>query len=78
MLSEFYVTCIASDGYKAVFSLNELSNTVVGDSVLIFTEEADINAQQVPERITLLSAADSATGRRYIKGLQKIIIECIN
>jgi hypothetical protein len=77
LLSEFYVTCIASDGYKVVFSWNELFNTVVGDSVLIVIEEADINAQQVPERITLLSAADRATGRRYIKGLQKIIIERI-
>ncbi|TAH06054.1 MAG: hypothetical protein EAZ16_00640 [Sphingobacteriales bacterium] len=75
--SEFYVTYIASDGYKVVFCWNELYNTVVGNSVLIVTEEANINAQQLPEHITLLSTADNAAGRRYIKGLQEIIIERI-
>src|SRR5687767_783125 len=35
VLSEYYFTCIASDGYRVVYSWNELFNTVVGNSVYI-------------------------------------------
>ena len=37
--SEFYFTCIASDGYRVVFSWNEIFNTELGNKILVITEE---------------------------------------
>jgi uncharacterized protein YbaA (DUF1428 family) len=78
LLSEFYITCIASDNYKVVFSWNELFNSNVGDSVVIIIEADGKKAEQLPDRIAILSVSDHITGRRYIKGLQKIIVERVN
>ena len=75
LLSEYYITCIASDNYKVVISWIELYNSVVGESIIIITEADVKTANQLEDRIALLSAADKATGRRYVKGLQKIIID---
>jgi len=74
LLSEFYITCIASDNYKVVFSWNELYYSAVGEQVMIITESNGQTGNQMADRIALLSASDRATGRRYIKGLQKIVI----
>jgi hypothetical protein len=75
LLSEYYITCIASDNYKVFISWNEPYNSVVGESFTIVTEADGKTANQLEDRIALLSAADKATGRRYVKGLQKIIID---
>jgi hypothetical protein len=77
-LSEFYITCIASDGYKVVFSWNEIFNTDTGDTVYIITEKEELKIAEMPERILLISTKDFKTGRRYVKGLQKIVIERAN
>lgn len=74
LLSEYYITCHASDGYKVVYSWNELFNTDIGERILIITEADNKKAEQLTDRIALLSASDHATGRRYVKGLQKIVI----
>src|SRR5690606_37019505 len=37
VLSEYYIVCVATDGYKVVFSWNELFNTPIGDAVLVVT-----------------------------------------
>jgi len=75
LLSEYYITCIASDNYKVVISWNELYNSIVGESIMIITEADGKTAGQLEDRIALLSAADKATGRRYVKGLQKIVVD---
>lgn len=75
LLSEVYITCIASDNYKVVFSWNEVYNSAIGEKVMILTEANGKKGNQIPDRIVLLSAADRATGRRYVEGLQKIMIE---
>ncbi len=74
-LSEFYFTCISADGYKVVFSWNEIFNTEVGNHILIVTEAGGIKGEMMPDRMLLLSAEDIATGRRYMKGVEKIIVE---
>lgn len=74
-LSEVYITCIATDGYKVVFSWNELYNTSVGDEVLVLTESDGKKGLAMESRMALLSAADAATGRRYVKGLQRVVVE---
>ena len=75
VLNEYYLVCIASDNYKVVFSWNEIFNSDVGKSVYIITGQDGNWAYVLDNRIALVSAKDQMTGRRYVKGLQKIIIE---
>lgn len=75
VFSEFYFTCIASDGYKVIFSWNELFNTDTGNNVLIITEEEGKNAGSVNDHIAIISPTDKATGRRYVQNLQAIKVE---
>jgi hypothetical protein len=71
-LNEFYFVCIASDGYKVVFSWNEIYNTDVGNQLYIVTEMEGKKLTDLEQRILLLSSGDLKSGRRYIKALQKI------
>jgi len=75
VLSEYYFVCIASDNYKVVFSWNEIFNSPTGKSVYIITSQDGKPAATLDDRIALVSSKDEMTGRRYVKGLQKIIIE---
>ena len=75
VLSEYYFVCIASDNYKAVFSWNEIFNNDLGRSVYILNGNDGKPATALDNRIALISQHDLTTGRRYVKGLQKIIIE---
>ncbi len=74
-LNEFYFVCIASDNYKVVFSWNELFNNPLGDQVYIITELDGKKITEMPDRILLATLSDHQTGRRYIKGLQKIEVK---
>lgn len=74
VLSEYYIVCIAADGYKVIFSWNELFNTSVGDSVLIVTDIKEVTDGEQENNLALLSAQDIATGRRYVKQLETIKI----
>lgn len=74
VLSEYYFTCIASDGYKVVFSWNELFNTATGNTVYIVTAKDHKSMDTLDESILLISTADVHTGRRYVKNLQSIIV----
>lgn len=75
LLSEYYLVCIASDNYKVVFSWNEIFNSPAGNSVYIITGQDGKPASGLDNRIALISPKDEMTGRRYVKGLQKIIVE---
>ena len=75
VLSEYYIVCIASDNYKVVFSWNEIFNSNTGNSVYILTAQDGKPASALDNRIALVSPKDQMTGRRYVKGLQKIVIE---
>lgn len=75
VLSEFYFVLIASDGYKAVVSWNELNNSEAGDSFFIVTELKGKKLKEMEHRIVCIAAADQKTGRRYIKGLAKIEVK---
>lgn len=74
VLSEYYVVCVAEDGYKVVFSWNEIFNTSVGDSVLIIPEIEG----RPKDGISTLSPTDFATGRRYVKMLKTIQLKKID
>jgi hypothetical protein len=74
-LSTFYLVCTAEDGYKAVYSWNELFNTEAGDRVMLITSENGASTSGAKEGITLITPGDRATGRRYVKNLSEIVIK---
>ncbi|MBZ4191342.1 molybdopterin-binding protein [Niabella sp. 3A5MI-3] len=76
-LSRYYIVCVASDGYSVVFSWNELFNTATGDQVLLIIRHDGQDPERLNDRIALISPSDRASGRRYVKGLKKIIIKHI-
>jgi len=75
VLSEFFIVCIADDGYKVVFSWNEIFNSPTGDHALILTEVDGLPTINQKEGIILVTPTDKATGRRYVKNLSTISIQ---
>ena len=71
-LSEYYFVLIASDGYKVVYSWNEIFNTSVGDSIFVLTKMDGMGLEAMQNRISTLATTDFRTGRRYTKGLARI------
>jgi hypothetical protein len=65
------VTVVAEsrDGYRALFSWNELFNTSVGEGVLVAWPDG-----QPRGPIALLSLHDRATGPRYVQGLAAVTL----
>jgi len=74
LYSQFYFTCVGADGYKVVYSWNELFNTPVGDNVYILMEKNGVKADKLPESLQMTSMLDIKTGRRYLHNLDKIIV----
>lgn len=74
-LSRFYLVCEGIDGYKVVYSWNEIYNTAIGDQVYIITEKNGLAIDKMPESIQMTSSSDFKTGRRYLHNLNKITIE---
>ena len=74
VLSEYYFVFIASDGYKVVYSWNELFNTATGDAVYVITEKNGKAATEMDDSILVVSVKDFKTGRRNIKGLSTISV----
>jgi hypothetical protein len=72
--SQFYFTCIGADGYKVVYSWNELFNTQIGDHVYILMEKNGVKADKLPESLQMASMLDLKTGRRYLHNLDKIVV----
>lgn len=74
LLSEYYFVCQASDGYKVVYSWNELFNTAIGNTVYLVTSKEDNPAPRFDESILMISTQDLRTGRRYLKNLKTIYV----
>ena len=72
VLSEYYFVFTASDGYKVVYSWNELFNTSVGESVYLITEKNGKTITAMDDSMLVVSTKDFKTGRRNIKGLTSI------
>ena len=77
-LSEYFITCIATDGYKVVFSWNEVFNSTVGDKLIVITESDGKPSTGSTHRIAIISPADHATGRRYVHSVQKIVVDRVH
>ncbi len=65
----------ATDGYKVVFSWNEIYNAEAGNNFFILTEMDGKRIEKMDQRILFISIADFQTGRRFIKGLEKIAVK---
>jgi hypothetical protein len=74
LYSEYYFVCKAADGYKAVFSWNELFNTATGNTVYIVTEKEQKNMTDDEDLILMISTQDLRTGRRFVKNLETIYV----
>jgi len=72
LFSEYYYVCTAADGYKVVYSWNELFNSAVGNSVYIVLEKDQKDLEGSEDSILMISTQDTRTGRRYVKNLQTI------
>lgn len=73
-LSMFYLVCIAEDGYKVVYSWNEIFNSTAEKQAMLITGSSPVSAEESKDGITLITPGDKATGRRYVKNLSGIII----
>jgi hypothetical protein len=67
-LSEFYLVFTACDGYKVVYSWNEIFNSATGNSIYIVKEKDGTN-------LSSITPSDIATGRRYVQSLASITIK---
>lgn len=73
-LSEFYFVFQACDGYKIVYSWNEIFNTETGNHIFWVTEKNGSRGKDLKEKMLTITPTDFKTGRRYIKGLSSITI----
>ncbi|NNU33312.1 molybdopterin-binding protein [Mucilaginibacter sp. S1162] len=74
LLSTLYFVFVAADGYKVVYSSNELYNTEVGNHVYILMEKNGVKTSAMKESLQMTSMMDLKTGRRYLHNLDKIIV----
>ena len=74
-LNKLYFVLTATDGFKAVFSFNEIYNSILGDKIIIITEADGVKLEAMSDRILFVSAGDINTGRRHIKCLEKIEVK---
>ena len=73
-LSEYYIVCSATDGYRVVFSWNELFNTKNGNNVMVLINFDTNPIKPQKGNIAIIAPNDEATGRRFLKALNKITI----
>lgn len=73
-LNQYYFLFIASDGYKVVFSFNEIYNTEVGNNLYIVTEIEKKQLAAMPNRILMITMKDIKSGSRNVKWLSKIVV----
>ncbi len=74
LFSTYYFVLEASDGYKVVYSWNELFNTPVGEKIFLVTAKDGKTIRSLDDRIQVISQADQRTGRRALKGLAFITV----
>jgi hypothetical protein len=75
--SECYFVMEATDGYRVVFSWNEIFNTEVGHQLWLVVGANGKQWHELPDRMLLLCTADDNTGRRHVKALSRIVVKWI-
>lgn len=74
MLNQYYFLFVAKDGYKMVFSFNEIYNTEIGKNLYIVTEIEGKPIDTMESSIMVLTTKDIRGGSRNMKWLSKIIV----
>jgi hypothetical protein len=74
LLGQYYFLFEASDGYKIVFSFNEVYNTEIGNNLYIVTEIDGKDASETTNKVLLLSTKDIKGGSRNVRWLSKILV----
>lgn len=74
VFSEYVFICTAVDGYKVVYSWNELFNSAVGNSVYLVTEKDHKPMEEQEEHLLMISSHDTYTSRRFLKNLKSITV----
>ena len=74
---KMFLVASADDGYKVVFSWQEIFNSPVGGGVLILFEKDGKPLDQERKRVDLISAQDIFMGSRYVKGLTNIEVAMV-
>ena len=69
---KMFLIASADDGYKVVFSWQEVFNTPVGGGILILLEKEGKPLDPERKRVDLISTEDYFMGSRYVKGLTNI------
>lgn len=73
--SEYYFIFEAADGYKVVYSWNELFNSETGNHVFLITSVDGKNSSEMDDSILTLCTTDKKTGRRHVKFLKTITVQ---
>lgn len=68
------MTVTAGDGYRVVFSWQEIFNSPIGEGVMLLIEKNGKPLCAGHGRPDLISSQDYFTGSRYVKGVEKIEI----
>ncbi len=71
-LKKIIIIASASDGYKAVFSWNELFNSPLGEGVIVFFERNGAPLDDSEGRLAMVSMQDTRAGPRHVRWLQGI------
>lgn len=74
MLNQYYFLFVAADGYKVVFSFNEIYNTDIGKNLFLIVETDGKSAEASDQKIQMLSIKDIKAGARNVKWLSKIVV----
>jgi hypothetical protein len=69
---KMYIVASAPDGYKVVFSWQEIFNSPMGEGIMILTEKDGESFCEKNSELELISAQDYFTGSRIVKGLDNI------
>jgi len=69
---KMFIVVSAHDGYKTVFSWQEIFNTAVGGGVMVLLERDGEPLDGDRGQLELISAEDYFTGSRYVRGLRDI------
>lgn len=69
---KMFIVASAEDGYKVVFSWQEIFNTQIGGGVAILIERDGKPLDEIRERIDLISTQDYYAGGRFVRDLRQI------
>lgn len=72
------IVATASDGYKVVFSWQEVFNTVIGGGVAVLTERDGRPLDETRDRMDLISTHDYYAGSRFVRDVRQIEVRLLS